>query len=281
MWLVALLIGTAGLGGCSRLAKPWREERTIGPHFRVVEWMRGTKARRVPVGADIDKEASAASGPHVGVVGWMDDLEAEDAGKTGVSEVRRAYGGEPHGFSVEVTEASVYLQGEEDAEPIAVYKGDVRFWPSPDGTMLIVQTAWRDAPIEIVDTDGSAKLLPYGSTLGLGPTYNNFPFAFMRWLKDSRRIIVLTVHRPEVRGYVYISKWLLDLETGIRELAEERLLLLSSEVSDWRLVPISMGATASEVLPILNKLAQDDEMWVRDAARRALSLVNRRARYEP
>jgi len=68
--------------------------------------------------------------------------------------------------------------------------------------------------------------------------------------------------------------------TGEKELQEERLLLLSAEVSDWRLVPIEAGATARQVLPILQTLRSDKDAWVRKSAGQAIERISQRLAQE-
>jgi len=255
------------LAGCSGKPKPWREQRVVEPHFELVEWMRGTKERVVPVGADIDGDRAQFSNPQPGVVGWMRDLES--AGGRDAAPPSR----EPHGFTVEITEARVYLRSGSKRRLIKKFKGDLRFWPSPDGTKLLLQKVSRDGRIRIIDSTGQVAPLLGRAVEGLDPTFNKYPFSFVRWDEDSQHITVLTAHRPEARGYVFVARWRMHTASGERTLVDERLLLLSDEVSDWLLKPIPSGATAGQVAPILRRLTGHDDAWVARAAREALARI--------
>ena len=265
--------------GCRTKAKPWREQRTVGPHFKLVEWMRGTKERIVPVGSDIEGDRPEFHDRQPGLVGWMQDLESGKADGTKAPAAAPPFGGEPHGFTVELTRAKVCVKTDK-LRLVKEYKGDVRFWPSPDGMKLLQQKVSRDRPIEIIDNKGEVKPLHEKAVLGLPPTFSKYPLAFIAWAPDSRSIVALSVHTAEARGYVFLAKWRVDAVRGNRTLIEERLLLLSSEVSDWRLVAIPKRASAKQVRPLLQELARSKDTWVRRAALGALYRVNRRALHE-
>jgi hypothetical protein len=148
----------------------------------------------------------------------------------------------------------------------------VRFWPSPDGRRLLSQTAWRDRTIRIVEADGEVNRLPSEAVEGLPPTYSRYPLAFLRWFPDSRHILAVSTHTPEARGYAFLSVWKIDTETGERKLLEERLLLLSKQIADWRLEPLPPDARLTDAIEALHRMtsAANPDGWVRQAARIAL-----------
>jgi len=241
----------------------------------MVEWMRGTKERAVPVGAEIDGEKPRFQDSQPGIMAWIEDMASAPA--EAAAKHPRA---EPHGFTVEITEATVFVRGEPKDRFVKKYRGDVRFWPSPDGRRLLQQAVWRDGPIEIVEDAGVVRPLPRAALEGMAPTFSRYPLAFVRWLDDSVRIVAVSVHTDEARGYAFLAKWHVNTVTGEKELQEERLLLLSAEVSDWRLVPIEAGATARQVLPILQTLRSDKDAWVRKSAGQAIERISQRLAQE-
>ena len=295
--LLALVGTLCALAGC-QTRRPWREERSVGEHFGVVEWMLGTKDRAVFVGSAVGRRGGGRRVLKPGMVAWLQGQGGEGADE-----------GEPHGLTVDVVKARVYVNTPDGRRLVREYEegesrdlppdevlterpqqpgvivragltgkyrlwydreGDIRLWPSPDGTRLLTQKASRHGPIEVIASDGSVKPLPAATAKGLASTYSRFPFAFIQWEPDSQHIIAVSTHRPEARGYAFLARWRLNMLTGQRKPLGEWLMLLSDEVGDWRLVPVPEGASIQQAQSALRNLTQGEALWVRHAASQAL-----------
>jgi len=263
--LAAVLVTAAG--GCRGTPKPWREDRDIGPNFRAEEWMIGTLERAVPIEDSFRQELAAVL--TVGTDAKAVDVELSD--------------GEPHGFGLRISKASAQTRKGGSWKTAREYEGDWRFWLAPDQRRLLAQTAWRDSKIEIIHADGQVKGVAEAALKDLDPTYAEFPFGFVRWLKDSKRIVVLSIHTPKARGYPFVARWVLDVETGERALVDENLLILSTGIANWRLVPIPTRPKLHEVAALLDKMAQDQRMepWLREALKRTQAEIKKRMTEQP
>lgn len=262
--LSILALGLLGAVGCSSAPRPWGESRQIGDRFFVRESLIGARGRAVPIERSfVDADAKAQWPPL----------------------------GEPHGSRMTVRNAHVYVLENDSRRHVKSYRRfvrneeryyeDVRLWPSPDGRKLAVQRVWRDRPIEIIDAEGNVRPLPDRAAEGIEPTYHEYPFGFVQWADDSRHLVLVSVHTAKARGYTFVAKWRVDARTGEREKVGETLLLLSDQVADWRLVPIQIEPSLSEVAETLRAFERDQEGWVRKAALQNLERVlDRMARGE-
>ena len=233
--------------GCLHRPMTWREERAIPPHFFVREWLMGAGQRVVPIEESF-AEAEEENGPPLG---------------------------EPHGVRMSVRRAQVYLVGEGRRKDfLTQYRYDVRFWPSPEGVRLAVQRVWRDTPIEVVDARGRVLPLPDAALEGLPPTYNEYPLGFVQW-DNERRLVAVSIHTPKARGYPFVARWRVDVMTGERALVDEKLLLLSPRVADWRLLPLPQDPAPEQAEAILQPLADSETEWVRQAAQEYLDNIRR------
>ncbi len=257
---------TAAASGC-RGIKPWREDRDIGPNFHAEEWMIGTLERAVPIEDSYRRELAAVL--TVGPNAEAADIEMAD--------------GEPHGFGLRISKAIVQVGKPNSWKTVREYEGDYRFWLSTDQRRLLAQTAWRDSKIEIIHADGQVKGLPDQALKDLDPTYAEFPYGFVRWLKDSRRIVALSIHTPKARGYPFVARWVLDVDTGARALVDENLLILSTDIANWRLVPIPTRPKLHEVAALLARMEQDPrlEPWLLQAIKRTQAEIKNRMTVQP
>jgi hypothetical protein len=210
------------------------------------------------------------------MAGWLRALEKQEITPKELASLP-SYDGEPHGATIRLTRARLYHRIGGERNLLKKYEKDVRFWPAPDGRHLVVQDVSGYGPIDLVNYAGDVSGLPPLAFEGLETTYRGYPFTFIRWVADSWRILCATVHPPEVRGYLFLTKWNINVITGTRERVSERLVLVSPIVSDWRLVPIPNGAPAKRIQPILERLTRDETEWVRNSAREALDRVLKRA----
>lgn len=259
---LAVLIATCFLAcasGCTNKPAPWREDRQVTRHFFVKEWLLGADQRAVPIEESFVELPEDGQWPPLG---------------------------EPHGPRVLVTRARLYAVKNGDRKFVKSYgyflrnglrvKEDVRLWPSPDGRKLAVQRVWRDGPIEIVDAQGDVSVVPETDTKDFPPTFRDYPFGFVQWAEDSRHIVAVSIHTHESRGYTYVAKWRIDIETGERELLSETLLLLSDQVADWKLIPIPIQPSLAEIADILRPFEASEEDWVRRATLENLARVLRK-----
>ena len=260
VWYVAAAL--MAVAGCSTKPKPWREDRNIGPHFFVEEWVLGTTDRTEPIEAKLE-EAVAASIPNLSPGQPLPGLDSE-----------------PHGLKVRVTGAELYRRIGGDLKHMGAFEGNIRFWLSPNKMQVAAQDAWRDSKMRLFGISGRKRELPQGAFKGLPPTYRGFPFAFLCWAPDSLDIQVTSLHPAKVRGYPYLARWRVTLSSGHRELLGQRILLLSKEVADWRLIAIPQDATLQDVARVLQKTADDSKGWVKRSALDALELVRKRMEKE-
>ena len=256
MGLAALIL----LTGCESRPKPFYEEREMGRRFFAEEWLLGTTDRTVPIEAELAREAAPSAPP------------------TTPGIPLPGLHNEPHGFLVKVVKAKLYRRLEDgDLDLLKTFDRNIRFWLAPNGLQVATQDAWRDNKIRVYGISGRVRKVPIIALEGLPPTYGGgFPFAFVRWEPDSEHIIVASVHPPSVEGYAYIALWRLNMSSGRRDLYARRILLLSEEVSDWRLIKLTRDDTLKDVERKLLEIVADSDGWVRRAALRSLVTVRER-----